>query len=121
MIEKTVRDVRNKLIKRYGPAFERPLFVQKSYCDNDPRILGCVFFALQGSPPKGYAVYVPENHYIVYIDVWGKTERRQETVLIGLEDIHDFEVLDVDDWRMNEEYDKKIRLKTELEYDYWRV
>ena len=115
MIKKTARDVRNKLISRYGPG-KRSLFVQKSYCDNGT--LGCVFFALHGSPPKGYAVYVPAHHYIVYIDAWGRTERRRETIMIGLEDIHDFEVLDVDDWRMNEEYDKKIRLKTALGDDY---
>ena len=36
---------------------------------------GCIFFTLAGSPPKGYALYVPEHRFITIIDAWGKKKR----------------------------------------------
>lgn len=47
--------------------------------------LGCIFFALQGSPPKGYAVYVPVHNYLVIIDAFGKTKTYRDVYLNATE------------------------------------
>ena len=34
--------------------------------------LGYIMYALNGSPPKGCAIYSPEHKYITIIDAWGE-------------------------------------------------
>ena len=69
--ELTSIDVHKILAKQYdrcddGFTFNhRKLFVHKSMCGNGR--LGCVFFALEGTPPKGYAVYIPERYWLMII------------------------------------------------------
>jgi len=38
------------------------------------------FYLLEGSPPKGYAVYIPEHNKIVFIDAWGDKKTTKDTV-----------------------------------------
>ena len=49
------------------------LIVTKSYCNYDS--LGYVFMALEGSPPRGCAIYDVERHVLDIIPVRGKTKR----------------------------------------------
>ena len=74
----TLDDIRRMLAKLYdnqenGDSINRPMLVHKVRCDYGS--VGCVFFALNGSPPKGYALYVPDHHYLLLVDAWGKTRR----------------------------------------------
>ena len=71
--------IKEKLIKMYGgnqSDMSRRLHVHKSYCGSGgAEMLGYITFALEGSPPKGIAIYCPGHHYLLFIDAWGKTER----------------------------------------------
>ncbi len=40
-------------------------FVRNSYGE-----VGSVLFSLEGSPPKGYALYVPEHRKIIFLNAW---------------------------------------------------
>ena len=40
--------------------------------------IGAVFYTLNGSPPKGYALYIPGHHKVVFIDAWGKKRARSK-------------------------------------------
>ncbi|MDD3492294.1 MAG: hypothetical protein PHU95_02295 [Candidatus Thermoplasmatota archaeon] len=82
--------IRSKIAELYdgkkdGYSTTRELHVHKSYCNYDT--LGCVFFALNGSPPKGYAIYVPDHYYVVIVDCMGKCRRYRDVVLTGLEEL----------------------------------
>jgi len=89
----TVDDIKRKLAKMYdkvdnGYSMKRDLFIHKSYCNYGE--LGAVFFALNGSPPKGYAIYVPDHSYVLFVDAWGEhRERRHVIKLEGLDELPD--------------------------------
>ena len=87
-----VRDVYDRIIKTYSnPKFPRPMMIHKSYSAYSQ--LGAVFFAVEGSPPKGYALYVPEHNYLIIIDAWGKTRRYTATEITDLDQFKDDDVL----------------------------
>lgn len=89
----TVRDVYNRIIKTYvNPKDSRPMMIHKSYSAHS--LLGAIFFAVIGSPPKGYAVYVPEHYYLIIIDAWGKTRRYQYTEVTDLDQFKDNDILE---------------------------
>ncbi|MBA7625154.1 hypothetical protein ES703_32578 [subsurface metagenome] len=88
----TVRDVYNRIIKTYSnPKHPRPMMIHKSYSAHSK--LGAIFFAVTGSPPKGYAIYVPEHSYLIIIDAWGKTKRYRNTKITDLDQFKDDDVL----------------------------
>jgi len=60
--------IRLKLSQMYGYYPVRKLFVHKSYCNYGN--LGYVFFGLEGSPPKGSAVYCPDHKTLTLINAW---------------------------------------------------
>lgn len=73
-------DVKEKMVHSYiGYVSEfdmsRGLLIHKSFSDNDPRTPGYFFFALQGSPPKAFAVYSPDHHFLIIGDAWGKCRK----------------------------------------------
>lgn len=39
-----------------------------------------IIFALSGTPPKGYAIYVPEMQYLKFLDVRGNSIKEFESV-----------------------------------------
>lgn len=82
----TLEEVRKTISKKYDPrnSFIRKMFIHKSNCNYGTA--GCLFFALNGSPPKGYAIYVPEHKYLLVVDAWGKTTRYNECYLIDEND-----------------------------------
>lgn len=43
--------------------------------------LGYVFFALNGSPPKGYGVYIPNQNTLRVISCFGKTRNFKDTIV----------------------------------------
>lgn len=51
---------------------------------------GCIFFMVSGSPPKGYAIYQSNHHFITFIDAWGIKKRTYEMVeYISIETIRE--------------------------------
>ncbi len=69
----SLNDIKTLLINRYqknkenlGP--ERKLLVwQPQNPDGN-----CYFFAIEGTPPKGYGIYIPEQRSLLLYDVTGK-------------------------------------------------
>lgn len=81
----TIQEVRVLIAEQYdqkknGTGITRSLLIHKSNCAYG--IAGCLFFALNGSPPKGYALYVPEHCYLLIIDAFGKAIRHSNCVLV---------------------------------------
>ena len=89
-IRVTVRDVYDRIIKTYTNPSSRTMLIHKSYSAYEQ--LGAVFFAVEGSPPKGYAIYVPGHSYLIIVDAWGKARRYKYT---NITDLDQFEADDV--------------------------
>jgi len=71
----TAETIRQYLAKKYDgdnyPASkDRSLFIHKSYCAYQG--LGAVYFSLNGSPPKGYAIYIPDHRVVRFYDLLGR-------------------------------------------------
>lgn len=45
----------------------------------------CVFYELSGSPPKGYAIWIPENRWLLCFSATGK-KFRQYSLVHGITD-----------------------------------
>ena len=73
--------IRNKIRARFNPTdtSNRKLQEYKSlFNDGD---LGCIFFALEGTPPRGYAVYNHVSKNILLITPAGNTKLYRSVVL----------------------------------------
>jgi len=72
-----VKDIQEKLQKHYDSRKDVPqrnLHIHKSY--DSYETVGSVFFSLDGSPPKGYGIYVPELWLLSLYNVHGRRWRR---------------------------------------------
>lgn len=94
----TLDDIRKKIAKSYDGAEDsfstkRKLLIHKSYCCY--KNLGCIFFALNGSPPKGYAIYVPDHKYIIFVNAFGKTRIMHDVTIDNsiIENLRDIDCL----------------------------
>ena len=77
-----INDVKRILAEQYSGKkdssdLKRKLLVHVSPCNYGTP--GCVFFALNGSPPKGFAIYFP--CVLVVIDPWGNIKNYLDYVL----------------------------------------
>lgn len=78
--------IRLKLSEMYSCYPTRKLFIHKSYCNYGS--LGYVFFGLEGSPPKGSAVYCPDHRTLTLIDAWaGKVIVLKNICVEGLDNL----------------------------------
>lgn len=81
----TRKEIKKKLAKHYGGNIKtnmelRELYEHKNKDDHGK--LGSIFFSLTGSPPKGYAIVIPDLRKISLYDLTGKRFRiLKETVL----------------------------------------
>lgn len=85
----TKDDIKSRLLKRYADGWggqgDRVL-VETQSMSNHTR-LGAVLFALDGSPPKGYALYIPGHYRITFMDAFGKQfYSLQDIVVEGVKD-----------------------------------
>ena len=72
-----VKDIQEKLQKHYDSRKDVPqrnLHIHKSY-DSYEKV-GSVFFSLEGSPPKGYGIYVFELRCLSLYDRHGRRWRK---------------------------------------------
>lgn len=66
----TVELIRKKLDDHFSRGIERRLHICEHQTGNGLR--GSVIFELEGTPPKGYAIYIPEINRINFYDTSGK-------------------------------------------------
>jgi len=72
--EITKEEIKEKLINHYnkeygGAKIDRELIELSPDKDKE---CDCIFFALQGTPPKGYGIYIPETRVLCLYDLSGK-------------------------------------------------
>lgn len=70
----TKQEIKNILNKHYnkphnGEILDRELVVMSPDKNKETK---CYFFALQGTPPKGYGIYIPDNRSLCLYDASGK-------------------------------------------------
>jgi len=88
-----VKDIQEKLQKHYDNRRDVPqrnLHIHKNY--DSYETVGSIFFSLDGSPPKGYGIYIPENRQLNLYDGHG---RRWQ--ILGNTDILDLDKFKDDD------------------------
>ncbi len=80
----TLVEIRKKMLQhyanKYGGTGERKLLIS-AHLDNHGTI-GSFFFSLDGSPPKGYAIYIPGHSMINFYDPRGKRYNYFENIRI---------------------------------------
>lgn len=81
----TEQEIYQKLMNHYGSGVDREL-VKNERLDGYRVAIGSVVYSLCGSPPKGYAIAIPEHRLVSLYD--GEGERFQilrDTVVAELE------------------------------------
>lgn len=77
----TESDIRDRLLNQYGGDTTRDL-VKHERTDGHGDAVGSVVYSLAGSPPKGYAIAIPELRLVNFYDHHGKRVRKlTETVV----------------------------------------
>ncbi|OVE82923.1 hypothetical protein [Natronolimnobius baerhuensis] len=81
----TEADIREKLSSHYGGDNSSREPVKNERTD-DHGTVGSVVYSLSGSPPKGYAIVIPQLRRVNFYDNRGKRFRAmKDTVVDGLE------------------------------------
>jgi len=75
----TEAEIKERIVRHYGADLE----VDSSRRLNKAVSPGCVLYSLEGTPPKGYALYIPELRQISFYGVHGNRWR----VLEGVEQV----------------------------------
>ena len=74
----TKEEIKRKLAKHYSGSTEEHMELRDLYQvqnEDNHGCLGSVFFSLTGSPPKGYAIYIPGHRLLSLYDRYGKRFR----------------------------------------------
>ncbi len=80
----TVKDVRERLENHYGSEpGEREIYVKS--VENAYQQSGSVYFSLEGTPPKGHAIYIKEGQLVIFCTVTGRVFERWENVDLEVE------------------------------------
>ena len=61
MQELTIKQVQDVILETQEDKTLRDMYIHKSPCAENK--LGAVFFAISGTPPRGYAMYLPGKDY----------------------------------------------------------
>lgn len=78
----TESDIKEKLANHYGGGLNRDLVKNARDDGNDPTG-GSVVYSLRGSPPKGYAIVIPELREVSFYDNRGERfSRMRETEVV---------------------------------------
>lgn len=75
--------IKQQILQTYSNLMDRELIISENMSNYGT--LGYLFFGLNGSPPKGCAVYQPEHKFLVIIDAWGKVKKVFRNVIIDIE------------------------------------
>lgn len=83
--KKTLDDIKRMICKKYQGDFdnnmERELVVNRLICNHGK--MGYVTMCLDGSPPKGMAIWQPDHKFLIIINAWGKTTKYENIILEG--------------------------------------
>ena len=75
--------IKKQIVKTYSGSLEnnikQELVIHKS--------VGCYFFVLRGTPPKGYAIYQPKYKFLIIIDAFGKIIQHNNIILKGVNNV----------------------------------
>lgn len=98
MQELTLEQVQEKILETQEDKSLNEMYIHKSPCAEDQ--VGAVFFAINGVPPKGYAMYLPAES--------GKTGALHVFDNLGLKRkiIHCL-IMDLEDYKSNDVWDPK--------------
>ncbi len=83
-------------LKSYGGTIHRDLHIHKSHCDHAK--VGAVLFALDGSPPKGYGLFIPifgDENSEGSLNIYDPTGRRTRQMRVVINDLDKFSDTDV--------------------------
>jgi hypothetical protein len=82
MNEITENDIREKLSTHYGGNNSSRRLVRNERPDDHGGVTGSIVYSLEGSPPKGYAIVIPELRLVNLYDHQGERFREMiETVV----------------------------------------
>jgi len=78
----TLKEIRERMLKFYGTPKEiiRPMNIDMIL--NNYGEIGTVLFSLNGSPPKGYGIYLSENCILYFYGTCGERGKKMEDVRI---------------------------------------
>lgn len=77
-----IRTIERKLQKHYQSKVPRKLFISVVF--NCHQKIGSMLFSLNGSPPKGYALYIPDLWMLNFYDVTGQRWRIMSQVYLKI-------------------------------------
>jgi len=69
----TEEELKEKLMQHYGRGVDREMV--KTEIKNSHGTVGSVLYSLDGSPPKGYVLFVPQIRQLSLYDAHGKRFR----------------------------------------------
>lgn len=74
--------IKEKLVEHYGGSASDRRFVKNERPDDHMGALGSVVYSLEGSPPKGYAIVIPESRKVNFYDHKGKRFRKMVDTVV---------------------------------------
>jgi len=96
-MELSVRQVQEVILESQEDRTLRTMYIHKSPCSGDG--VGAVFFAIGGTPPRGYAMFLPSggkaNEGILHVfDELGLKRKILQVTITDLGDYKDNDVFD---------------------------
>jgi len=81
----TKEQVKERVVRGYAKRgwekeMERELVDTPSYCEYGG--VGAVLLAVRGTPPRGYALYIPRYRRLVYYDSSGRGTGSQDNIIL---------------------------------------
>ncbi|HAM88183.1 MAG: hypothetical protein US83_C0010G0001 [Candidatus Falkowbacteria bacterium GW2011_GWC2_38_22] len=79
----TKDEIKELLTKYYTKKFGGSVDVERELYEYDIKAVGlCKIYALAGTPPKGYAMYIPEIKFLRLLNPRGKSFKEFEGIII---------------------------------------
>jgi len=93
MIEISVEDIEAKLQTHYSGRQPRDRNLHIMKCHDNHGVIGSVYFSLDGSPPKGSAVYLIDHYRLNLYDIEGRRFKQYMNVVVtGLDQYKDVDM-----------------------------
>jgi len=93
MQELTVKQVQDIILETQEDKTLRDIYIHKSPCADNS--LGAVFFAVSGNPPRGYAMYLPEESGAGTLHVFDHLGLKRKILHCKIIDLENFKDSDV--------------------------
>ena len=93
MQEITLRDIQEIILETQEDKSLREMFIHKSPCAADQ--IGAVFFAIAGTPPRGYAMFLPDGGNAGALHVFDRLGLKRKIVHCRINDLETYKDNDV--------------------------